>query len=179
MVCSRFVNVYRLVKASLPPEEQETETMKIRGQGACNDCHTCPPFDNPMSDVRRNPTVAARTQGGVMNRQAAWRAVGAGLLVCALLVYGWNARSQTGDPPPTGHFVTFDPPGSTSTVPSAITAARVVVGSYIDSSGAQHGFLRNANGSFITFDPPGSTLTTATAINPAGTVTGPTTTRRA
>ncbi|HEY4782432.1 MAG TPA: hypothetical protein VIH54_11485 [Chthoniobacterales bacterium] len=24
MVCSRFVNVYRLVKASLPPEEQET-----------------------------------------------------------------------------------------------------------------------------------------------------------
>jgi uncharacterized SAM-dependent methyltransferase len=57
-------------------------------------------------------------------------------------------------------------------VPSAITAAGVVVGSYIDSSGAQHGFLRNANGSFITFDPPGSTLTTATAINPAGTVNG-------
>ena len=60
-----------------------------------------------------------------MNRHAAWRA---GLLVCALLVYGWNARSQTGDPRPTGHFVTFDPPGSTLTFPSAITAAGVVVG---------------------------------------------------
>jgi hypothetical protein len=38
-------------------------------------------------------------------------------------------------PPPTGHFVTFDPPGSMSTVPSAITAAGAVVGSYSDSSG--------------------------------------------
>lgn len=75
-------------------------------------------------------------------------------------------------PPHAGHFVTFDPPGSTFTVPSAITAAGVVLGSYSDSSGAQHGFLRNADGSFTTFDPPGSTLTTATAINPAGTVTG-------
>jgi len=75
-------------------------------------------------------------------------------------------------PPPAGHFVTFDPPGSTFTVPSAITAAGVVLGSYSDSSGAQHGFLRNADGRFTTFDPPGSTLTTATAINPAGTVTG-------
>lgn len=76
------------------------------------------------------------------------------------------------DPTRTDHFVTFDPPGSTFTWPSAITAAGVVVGSYTDSSGVQHGFLRERNGSFTTFDPPGSTFTTATAINPAGTITG-------
>src|SRR5215469_5043642 len=99
------------------------------------------------------------------------RAVGAGLLVCSLVVYGHIARSQTGGPP-AGYFVAFDPPGSTSTTPSAVTAAGVVLGSYVDSSGAQHGFLRNADGSFTTFDPPGSVLTTATAINLEGTVTG-------
>src|SRR5215469_13817071 len=99
------------------------------------------------------------------------RAVGAGLLVCSLVVYGHIARSQTGSPP-AGYFVAFDPPGSTSTVPSAVTAAGVVLGSYVDSSGAQHGFLRNADGTFTTFDPPGSTFTTATAINPEGTATG-------
>jgi len=75
-------------------------------------------------------------------------------------------------PPHRGHFVTFDPTGSIFTFPSAITAAEVVVGSYADSSGAQHGFLRERNGIFITFDPSGSTSTTATDINHEETVTG-------
>jgi predicted membrane protein len=101
-----------------------------------------------------------------MNSAQVWRAASFLLLICSFRTYGQNSDHK----PVT--IITFDPPGSTSTVPSAITAAGAVVGSYSDSSGAQHGFLRNADGSFTTFDPPGSTLTTPTAINPAGTVAG-------
>jgi hypothetical protein len=54
------------------------------------------------------------------NRKQILRAVGTYLLVCGLLV-GVNARSQAGDTPPEGFFVTFDPPGSTLTFPSAIS----------------------------------------------------------
>jgi predicted membrane protein len=101
-----------------------------------------------------------------MNSAQVWRAASFLLLICSLRTYGQNSDHK----PVT--IITFDPPGSTLTFPSAITAAGAVVGSYSDSSGAQHGFLRNTDGSFTTFDPPGSTLTTATAVNPAGTVAG-------
>jgi len=69
-------------------------------------------------------------------------------------------------------FITFDPPGSTSTFPSAITPSGVIIGSYVDASGVTHGFHRTRGGAFTTFDVPGSTSTTATSITPGGVITG-------
>src|SRR5262245_19924471 len=43
---------------------------------------------------------------------------------------------------PDGTIITFDPLGSTFTVPTAINANRVIAGSYGDASGVFHGFLR-------------------------------------
>ena len=78
----------------------------------------------------------------------------------------------TGARPGSGQFVRFDPPGSTSTLPSGITPDGTITGSYTDVSGVQHGFLRNPAGKFATFDPPGSTETTPTAISWRGDIAG-------
>jgi hypothetical protein len=80
--------------------------------------------------------------------------------------------SQTPSAPRQPTFITFNPPGSTSTFPSAITPGRVIIGSYADASGVTHGFLRTPSGSFTTFDVPGSTSTTPTGITPGGIITG-------
>jgi uncharacterized membrane protein len=77
----------------------------------------------------------------------------------------------TGAPPGSGQFVTFDPPGSTSTLPSGITSNGTITGSYTDASGVSHGFL-GTPGSFTTFDPPSSTSTHVTAISTNGEVAG-------
>jgi hypothetical protein len=77
-----------------------------------------------------------------------------------------------GSPGAGGRFVTFDPPGSTSTIPSGITPDGTITGYYSDTSGVQHGFLRDRNGSFTTFDPLGSTATTPTSISPSGEIAG-------
>jgi len=69
-------------------------------------------------------------------------------------------------------FTTFDPPGSTFTVPSAITPDGEIAGYFTDASGLTHGFLRGRHGRITTFDPPGSTLTQATSINPDGEIAG-------
>jgi hypothetical protein len=71
-----------------------------------------------------------------------------------------------------GGFVTVDPPGSTSSSPSAITPDGTIAGYYSDADGVQHGFLRSPSGSFTTFDPPGSALTYVTSITPSGDIVG-------
>ena len=67
-------------------------------------------------------------------------------------------------------FVVFDAPGSAFTVPSAVTATGVIIGSYVDASGVTHGFVRSRGGNFTTFDVPDSTSTTPTDINPGGVI---------
>ena len=69
-------------------------------------------------------------------------------------------------------FLTFDPPGSTLTSPTAITATGAIIGSYKDASGVTHGFLRKPNGNFNIFDVPGSAVTSPTDITPGGVITG-------
>jgi hypothetical protein len=81
----------------------------------------------------------------------------------------WPATSA---PATAESFVTIDPPGSTSTTPSAITPDRTIVGLYSDAAGVQHGFLRDRNGGFTTFDPPGSASTTPTSVTPNGEIAG-------
>ena len=79
-------------------------------------------------------------------------------------------NSASAQPQPT--FITFDPPGSILTLPSAVTAGGVIIGSYNDASGMTHGFLRKRNGSFTTFDVPGAASTSPTDVTPGGVITG-------
>jgi hypothetical protein len=68
-------------------------------------------------------------------------------------------------------FTTIEPPGATTAAAQGITSSGLIVGSYVDSSGLEHGFLYN-NGSFTNIDfPTGSPATTNTlslGINPGG-----------
>src|SRR5579885_1442562 len=69
-------------------------------------------------------------------------------------------------------FTTIDPPGSIFTEAFGINPSGQIVGTFNDSSGVSHGFLRDKNGSFTTFDPPDSILTIAQGINPSGQIVG-------
>lgn len=83
-----------------------------------------------------------------------------------------QTTSENGKANQYGTFTIFDPPSSTFTTPSAITADGTVVGSYSDASGVGHGFLRTPNGAFTIIDVPGSISTQVTAITPGGVITG-------
>jgi YVTN family beta-propeller protein len=69
-------------------------------------------------------------------------------------------------------FTTFDPPGSTDTLPRGLNNRGQNVGSYLDAGGVLHGYLRQSNGSFVTIDAPNSTTTVATSINDFGVIVG-------
>jgi uncharacterized membrane protein len=61
---------------------------------------------------------------------------------------------------PDGTFTTFDPTGNPSAVniviPNQINSGGAVAGTYIDTSGVYHGFLRDSNGNITTLDAPGA-----------------------
>jgi hypothetical protein len=88
---------------------------------------------------------------------------------------------------PDGSFVSFEAPGAATAVTSqcapigcgtlaySINEDGETAGIYVDSAGAQHGFVRSRWGDITTFDPPGSAGTMVceeTCINREGTVTG-------
>ena len=49
----------------------------------------------------------------------------------------------------------------------------MIVGTWDDSSGVEHGFQRAPGGKIASFDVPGSTLTNGNGINNKGEITGP------
>jgi hypothetical protein len=66
-----------------------------------------------------------------------------------------------------GTFKEFDPPGAgtstaghkqgmSGTIPTGVDAAGVVVGTFTDTAGLRHGFVRHTDGTFKVFDGPGS-----------------------
>lgn len=89
---------------------------------------------------------------------------------------------------PGGEFTLFNPPGPIVTTPEApdfgtvepplaphrlsINAEGSITGSYTDTAGAQHGFVRNPYGTITGFDPPKGGQTTATSINDSGVIAG-------
>jgi hypothetical protein len=89
---------------------------------------------------------------------------------------------------PGGDFTLFHPPGTllTSPLPGfpvegesltvphriSIDQAGNVTGSYTDTAGVQHGFVRKPDGAMTTFDPPEGKQTTATSINDGGAIAG-------
>ncbi len=68
-------------------------------------------------------------------------------------------------------FTTFEWPGATSTTPSGINNAGVIVGRYL-LDGRTHGYIRSADGEFTTLDFPGATFTVAGGINARGDIVG-------
>jgi hypothetical protein len=54
----------------------------------------------------------------------------------------------------------------------SINQEGTIAGSSIDVKGAQHGFVRNADGVITSFDPPKGKQTTATSINDGGVIAG-------
>ena len=73
---------------------------------------------------------------------------------------------------PNTHFTTFDPPGSTGTVPTSINGFGAITGWYTDAASVVHGFVRNPLGKIVSFDAVGSKGTFAGAINDAGAIAG-------
>ncbi len=83
------------------------------------------------------------------------------------LEYG-TAQGYIGTP---GGVVPLIYPGSVSTEPLAINDAGVVVGTYLDTRGASHGFIYRSNGAFQTVDAPGG-QTVLDGINNVGQIVG-------
>jgi hypothetical protein len=84
---------------------------------------------------------------------------------------------------PDGVYTVFEAPGTllaspsfdyTSTAPHwmSIDHAGDVTGSYTDTAGVQHGFVRNPYGTITSFDPREGKQTTATSINDGGAIAG-------
>jgi hypothetical protein len=81
--------------------------------------------------------------------------------------------------PPPGTIVTSLVPhqvlgGVPLTTPHrlSINQAGDITGSYTDTAGVQHGFVRNPYGTLTSFDPPEGEQTTATSINDTGAIAG-------
>jgi len=74
-------------------------------------------------------------------------------------------------------LVEFDAPGagqgpSQGTIGEYIGSDGSIVGTYYDSNGTAHGYLRSAGGTFVTFDPVGSTATFPASINNSHVIVG-------
>src|SRR5215469_1247555 len=69
-------------------------------------------------------------------------------------------------------YVSFDPGGSTGTVPSQINTGGAVEGYYTDNHAIPHGFVRTSDGTLASFDPSGSVATYPFGINNNGVIDG-------
>jgi hypothetical protein len=70
-----------------------------------------------------------------------------------------------------GVFASFDPPGSTFTIPNFISPQGEIVGGYLDASGVSHGFVLNG-GKYTTVDFSGAAGSALTGLNPSGEMSG-------
>ena len=69
-------------------------------------------------------------------------------------------------------YLTFAGPAGAEIHPLAINNSGVIVGYYLDSSGAQHGFLRAADGTMTTLDVPGAAVTVPASNSSTGWIAG-------
>lgn len=81
-----------------------------------------------------------------------------------LLVAGVHAA-------PPIHFSSIDYPGAVLTNAQGISPGGDIVGTYVDTSGNQHGFLLS-NANFSSIDFPSATVTFARGISPDGDIVG-------
>ena len=64
-------------------------------------------------------------------------------------------------------YTTFTVSGAVSTAAAAINPKGTVTGSYTDSHGKAHGFVRTPDGTITSFDPQGSSATQPSGMPPA------------
>jgi probable HAF family extracellular repeat protein len=88
------------------------------------------------------------------------------LIVCVVLTLNSADAAQAQKP-----YATIDYPNSNHTELTAISPSGDIVGRYVSSDGANHGFLYS-KGKFTSIDYPGAVGTDATYINPRGDVVG-------
>lgn len=81
------------------------------------------------------------------------------------------AATRASDRAEKGVFTTIEWPGATSTTPSGINNAGIIVGRYI-INGQTHGWIRGADGELTTLDYPGATFTVNGGINDRGDIVG-------
>jgi hypothetical protein len=111
--------------------------------------------------------------------------VGFAVLGCLYSIFAFGMPAQQPGIADSGdnaapHFTTFEAPGAGTragqgTLANSVNTAGAIAGAYTDANGAEHGFVRAANGTITEFDAPGGTDTLATfaeAINAAGAITG-------
>jgi len=92
------------------------------------------------------------------------------VLTCTVLV-GWS-QAQTGP-----KIISVDVPGASGTEAIFINPSGVITGVYADWNGANHGFVRSADGTMTSFDASGAGTgpgegTEPWSINPTGDITG-------
>lgn len=94
-------------------------------------------------------------------------------------IVGFYGNSATGFKTTHGYILqngvlqTYDVPNSTSTTIWDVNPGLEMVGTYIDSTGKQHGFVQLPDGTApITLDFPNAVATVAQGINPAGAIVG-------
>jgi hypothetical protein len=80
------------------------------------------------------------------------------------VIHGFTLTSK-------GVFKSFDPPGSTLTVPNFISPQGDIVGLYLDGSSISHGFILSG-ADYTTVNYPGAPGTSLTGINPSGEMSG-------
>ena len=115
------------------------------------------------------------------------------------MIAGWYTNQYSNDPAsctseniggfvmsPDGQLTLFQPPGTMPTFHDlavstgevtwphwvSINQAGDITGSYTDTAGVQHGFVRNPYGTITSFDPPEGNQTTTTSINDEGAIAG-------
>src|SRR5262249_46741046 len=72
-----------------------------------------------------------------------------------------------------GTLTTFtDPDGATYTQANAINNSGTIAGTFEDTSNAEHGFVRAADGTFKTFDVDGASYTDVRFVNNKGEIAG-------
>jgi uncharacterized membrane protein len=89
------------------------------------------------------------------------------LMLCVfgfMLLFAVSAASAADAPKLTFKFTTLKVPGAVQTFPSAVSNSGVIVGAYLDSSGASHGFM--LKGKKVTpINDPNGTNTSCQGIN--------------
>jgi hypothetical protein len=95
--------------------------------------------------------------------------VASSALAAAIAIGMASAGTEAGD----AKFTRLAVPGAVVTCPFGINDAAAVAGSYLDTAGNYHGFLRARDGDITTFDAPGAgAYTGAIGINNKGTIAG-------
>ncbi len=118
--------------------------------------------------------------GLVLKTRSSGRALVAIAVLCLCLFFavGTPAQQETTEIDSSKpKFTEFEAPGAGTgplqgTVGLGINTAGTIAGSYIDSSGVFHGFVRAAKGTITGFDASGAQRTLGWGINTAGVITG-------